>query len=162
MGVKIIGEIVDDLGAAKSWSLLPPMHTSPLVADPRLNALLELLIPSDDQPGAARAEVASFVVGAWKQRLGLEQAAAALDALDAEARAMRGAPFTQLDGDDAAALISKLETGRAQTRWEGTLDPSTFIAELVDLTFQGFYGAANGEPRRAPGWAVVGYTPRAE
>ena len=138
-------------------TVLPP----PPSRDKRLLALVEALIPTDDSPGATLANLDRDIESHWAD-CGAERLQArvgALDRLDAEARARTGRSFAELDGQEAAGLVGEVESGQTRVDWPEDCPAEEFIAEVIQLAYEGFYGRPARDGREPAGWALLGYQP---
>lgn len=116
----------------------------------RLRAVLDRIIPADDDPGALDLGTDGFVRAALGRDAAalLPAVAAGLTTLDAEAQGRFGVAFTALPADYRDVLLG--EHGGA----------SWFVA-LAELTAEGFYAdPANGGNRDARSWTMIGYAHR--
>lgn len=108
-----------------------------------LRAVLDTIIPRDNDPGATDLGVDGFVLAI----LGAERAADE-PAIRAGLEGLAAQQFASLD---AAARTERLE-GVAAEPW---------FALLAELAAEGYYAdPGNGGNRGARSWAMVGYEPR--
>ncbi len=128
----------------------------------QLRAVLDRLIPADDQPGALAAGVDLYVL----RQLAGDAAgdapfiAAGLALLDDEANTLYAANgFADLDAERADAMLSDIERGVVRCQW-APHEPGRFFERLVELAHEGFYAdPANGGNRDGVAWILLGYEP---
>lgn len=128
-----------------------------------LQAAVNRLIPADDYPGAWEAGVGEYLARQFEGDLqpAVETYRAALDGLDAEARAQYGSGFAELDTAQQDALLQVVEQGAVTTAW--TVPPDKFLRLLVEHTAQGYYShPLHGGNRDARSWEMVGFSNRTE
>ncbi len=138
-----------------------PARTTDVTRDKRLLGLVETLVPTDDGPGAALANLDRYVETCWAGG-GAERLAArrgALARLDAEARARTGSSFAELDYAEASGVVAELERGQTRVPWPDDFPAEQFVAEVVQLAHEGFYGLPAGDGSEPAGWALLGYQP---
>jgi gluconate 2-dehydrogenase gamma chain len=135
-----------------------PLETlTPVEAD-ILDAIVARLIPTDSNgPGATEAKAARYIDRALGGALASsrDNYRAGLAAVDAYARASKGAPFTQLSTQNQDAVLSDVERDAA-TGFSG--GSAAFFNLLLGHTIQGtfcdpFYGGND----RFVGWDLIGY-----
>lgn len=117
------------------------------------------IVPADDFPSAWEAGAGTYVSRqlAGDASAQIDNVAAGLDALEAEAQASHGLGFIALDGAQQDALLTRLERRQLDTIW--SVDPADFFALLVTLTMEGFYAdPGNGGNREAVSWRMIGFT----
>ena len=128
-----------------------------------LRALVDRLIPADEDPGALAAGTDAFILALLDGDCAAEAPAlsAGLDQLEAEATTRHGQSFALLPAAAQDALLSALEQNRPATLWPESLAAAKFFHRMVDLTAEGFYAdPANGGNRNAASWRMIGYDPR--
>jgi len=105
--------------------------------------LTELIIPSDERPGAREAGVAEFVdfmvahdrERQYKFRTGITW-------LNAHSERLRGRPFVELSEEHQASILEPLAY-KAKYR-EGEEDGREFFSSIKELTAMGFYSSEIG------------------
>jgi hypothetical protein len=135
--------------------------TSNVARDKRLLRLVDTLIPSDDGPGATLANLDCYVESHWAE-CGAERLKARLSALarlEAEARVRTGRSFAELNNEEAACVVGELERGETRAAWPEDFPAEQFIAEVIQLAHEGFYGSWAGDAREPAGWVLLGYQP---
>jgi choline dehydrogenase-like flavoprotein len=118
-------------------------------------AFIDRIVPPDDFPSASQAglvddlaaDAAGEQAGVWSARL-----TPGFAALAGELTGRGLGPFRALDPAGQDALIEDLLAGRTSTTWP--VDAAEFVATLIELVAEKYYGARN-----APGWSMVGYHP---
>jgi len=123
-----------------------------------LRAAFNRIIPPDDFPGGWEAGVGDYLFRQFDRDLKgmIETYAHGLDALDAEAQAVYGSGFAQLNADAQDSLLSQIESGLVRTEWP--LDPTAFFRILVDHSMEGFYSDPdNGGNRNTVSWTMIGF-----
>lgn len=116
----------------------------------RLRAVIDRIIPADQDPGALDLGADDYVAAqlAGEAREFAEDIFAGLEALDLAGRVNYQAAFAALPPPQQDALLSAVE----MQPW--------FLA-LAELTAEGFYAdPANGGNRGARSWAMIGYEHR--
>jgi hypothetical protein len=123
-----------------------------------LKALINAIIPPDDDPGGWDAGVGDYLrrqferdlkhlVGVYEQ---------GLDSVSAEAKAVNGKNFADLTPNKQEALLAKIEQGRVQTSWQ--VDPASFFAMAAEHCAEGFYSdPGNGGNRNSAAWKMIGF-----
>jgi len=123
-----------------------------------LEAVTARLIPSDASgPGAKEARAAHYIDRALAGPLSGFRAnyTAGLAALDAYARAKKGAPFPQLSAADQDAVLTDVQTGAA-TGFPAA--SSIFFALVRSHTIEGtFSDPYYGGNANFVGWDLIGY-----
>lgn len=125
-----------------------------------LRAVVDRIVPADEHPSGWEAGGGDFLAAMFSGDL-RDRAAdleAGLQLLDAEASDRHaGTSFADLSGEQQDALIADLLAGRTRVAWSGVA-ADEFMALLVSLTAQGFYGDPdNGGDREGASWNMVGY-----
>jgi gluconate 2-dehydrogenase gamma chain len=127
-----------------------------------LAAACDQIVPPDDWPGAAEADVVRFLDRqlATRERDQLETWQRGVRGLEATARQGTGKGFTELSSEEQTMLLKEIEAGEAPAAaWEG-LDPQAFFARLVRYTMMGFYGdPRHGGNRQHVSWRMLGVPP---
>jgi len=126
-----------------------------------LRAAIDCLIPPDEFPGGWEAGVGDYLLRQFERDLrpGLEMYRAALDALEQEAQARAGRPFTELPPKAQTALLEQIEHGHVVTAW--AIAPENFFRQFVDHVMEGYYGdPGNGGNRNAISWRMIGFEVR--
>jgi len=126
-----------------------------------LRAAIDCLIPPDEFPGGWEAGVGDYLLRQFERdlRSSLERYRIGLDALDQEAHARAGQPFTELTPKAQTALLEQLEQGQVVTAW--AIAPENFFRQLVDHAMEGYYGdPGNGGNRDASAWKMIGFEVR--
>src|SRR5690242_264335 len=107
-----------------------------------LQALVERLIPADSDPSGWQAGAGAFLARILTTDLqgSAPLVAAGLDLLQQEAHARHaGADFADLAPTAQDALITALLAGQTTVDW-AAVPPDQFMALLIRLAAQGFYG----------------------
>ena len=126
-----------------------------------LRALVDRIIPADDFPSGWQAGVGDYLAGQFERDLRpqLDRYRAGLDALEAEAQAVSGAAFAELDAADQDALLTRIEAGAVTTAWP--IDPAAFFRAAVEHAMEGFYSdPGNGGNRDGLSWRMIGFEVR--
>jgi hypothetical protein len=135
--------------------MLSPAHTL------TLRALLNRIIPPDEDPGAWEAGVGDYLLRQLDGdlRAEVDHYRAGLEALEAEALAMAGSAFSALSPAMQDALLRRVEAGEVAHAWP--VDPAQFFALAVQHAIEGYYAdPANGGNRDAASWRMIGFVPR--
>ena len=123
-----------------------------------LEAIVARLIPTDENgPGAAEARAAHYIDHALTGPLAASRAAysAGLAAVDAYARASKGAPFAKLSAKDQDGVLSDMEKNTATGF---TPSSSVFFNLLRSHTIEGtFCDPYYGGNANFVGWELIGY-----
>jgi Gluconate 2-dehydrogenase subunit 3 len=124
-----------------------------------LNAIVERLIPSDDQaPGAREAQAARYILNALAAdyRRHVDEYIAGLDDIDAYARNTYSAPFTALEPAHQDAILAEFE--RAMPAHDAPT-PRSFFDLLLRHTREGvFCDPRWGGNADRVGWSLIGYS----
>lgn len=125
-----------------------------------LRALLDRLIPPDEDPGAWDAGVGDYLARQFAADLRdyvlIYQVA--LDALDAEARAAGAPGFAEMPPNSQDALLRRVEAGQVSTAWP--IDPARFFQAAVEHAVEGYYSdPGNGGNRDETSWRMIGFLP---
>ena len=123
-----------------------------------LRAVINAIIPPDDDPGALEGGVETYLLRQFERDLSSFAAvyAQGLLAIDAEALALVGKHFIDLAPDSQEAMLVRIEQGNVQTDW--AIDPVSFFAALVEHCAEGFYSdPGNGGNRDGAAWKMIGF-----
>lgn len=123
-----------------------------------LRAIVERLIPADDDPGAAEAGAHEFIASELSTpyfESSREGVAEALDGLDELARERDALPFAELDAEHRDALLIGLQVNDLEADgWNG----ERTLEFLLSLTCEGFLGdPVYGGNRDQAGWRLIGF-----
>jgi gluconate 2-dehydrogenase gamma chain len=124
-----------------------------------LAAIVDQIIPPDQDPGASWAGVVNYIdcqlcgpyqAHQWTYRLGLS-------GVDQTSRALYGKIFAEIESQRQIELLHQLENAKASgTIWK-QLSSSDFFGMVVDHTMQGFYGdPRHGGNREGVSWKMLG------
>src|SRR5262245_169995 len=104
-----------------------------------LHALMDRIIPPDEDPGAWDAGVGDYLARQFERDLrdSVDFYRAGLDALEAEARAGASASFASLSAAEQDALLRRVEAGHVAQPW--TVDPARFFQTVVQHVGEGYY-----------------------
>lgn len=133
------------------------MHLS-LQQQATLRALLDRIVPPDDEPGAWDAGVGDYLARQFEADLSeqVEHYRAGLDALSAEALARHGMAFETLAAEQQDALLRAIEAGDTVTAWP--LSPESFVGMAARHAAEGYYSdSGNGGNRHERSWAMIGF-----
>jgi hypothetical protein len=122
-----------------------------------LEALVNRVIPPDDDPGGWEAGVGDYLFKQFERDLKalVPVYALGLDALDAEAREA-GQRFAELPVEVQDSLLWLVEAGEVRTAWG--VDPVSFFRMVVDHCAEGFYAdPGNGGNRDGVSWKMIGF-----
>ena len=123
-----------------------------------LEAIVARLIPTDETgPGAAEARAAHYIDRALSGPLASSRTAysAGLAAVDAYARALKGAPFANLSAKDQDSILSDMEQNTATGF---TPNSAAFFNLLRTHTIEGtFCDPYYGGNANFVGWDLIGY-----
>ena len=125
-----------------------------------LRALMDRIIPPDEDPGAWDAGVGDYLAMQFERDLRDTEATyrVGLDALEAEAIASARAGFTALPAAEQDALLGRVEAGRVSHNWP--IDPAAFFQLVVQHVAEGYYSnPANGGNRDEQAWRMIGFVP---
>jgi gluconate 2-dehydrogenase gamma chain len=147
------GDVLAQVASARA-----PLETlTPAEAD-TLDAIVARLVPTDATgPGATEAKAARYIDRALGGALAPFRDAyrAGLAAVDAYARASKGAPFAKLSAQNQDAVLTDMEMNAATGFTPGS---AAFFNVVLGHTIQGtfcdpFYGGND----RFVGWDLIGY-----
>ncbi|GAB4246547.1 MAG: hypothetical protein Kow00109_22660 [Acidobacteriota bacterium] len=120
-----------------------------------LEAVVDRIIPPDEDPGAAWAGVVRFIdlqlVSYYQHHRDTYRRG--LAALAETARRLTGKEFTDLGPAEQDALLRRVESGDVPQEAWGEVGAGSFFSLLIDHTMQGFYGP----PRHGGNRALVSY-----
>jgi gluconate 2-dehydrogenase gamma chain len=146
------------IAAAGQAAAREPLDTLSAVEARTLDAIVARLIPTDENgPGAAEARAARYIDRALGGALAGSREAYrnGLAAVDAYARAAKGAPFAQLPAADQDAILLDVEAGIPPGF---TPDAATFFTLIRTHTVQGtFCDPYYGGNANFVGWDLIGY-----
>ena len=135
-----------------------PLETLAATEADTLEAIVARLIPTDENgPGAAEARAAHYIDRALGGALAgsLDAYRTGLAAVDAHARATRGAPFARLAAQDQDAVLTDMERNTAAGF---APDALTFFNLVRAHTLQGtFCDPYYGGNANFVGWELIGY-----
>ena len=123
-----------------------------------LRSVVDCVIPSDDFPGAYDAGVCDFIERLLQTDLAddAEFFRAGIDAIEAEALARFGKPFTDVGPSEQTSMLADIESGAVKTPWP--IPPSRFFTMLVHTTVEGYYSdPQQGGNRGAISWVMIGF-----
>jgi gluconate 2-dehydrogenase gamma chain len=144
--------------AANQTAAREPLETLTAVEAATLDAIVARLIPTDENgPGAVEARATRYIDRALGGALADSREAyrTGLAAVDAYARASRGAPFVQLSSADQDAILVQMESNAAAGF---TPDAATFFNLVRTHTIQGtFCDPHYGGNANFVGWDLIGY-----
>lgn len=126
-----------------------------------LRALVNRIIPADDDPGGWEAGVGDYLAGQFNRDLRHVESlyALGLESLDAEARSVFFQPFDRLPDSLQDELLTRIEAGRVATLW--VVQPAAFFVMVVNHCAEGFYSdPGNGGNRDGVAWKMVGFEVR--
>lgn len=124
-----------------------------------LAAICDLIIPPDEDPGAAWAGVVNYVdrqlCGPLRHlRNSYRQGIAAVNR---SSRVLYGANFVALAETKQVELLSLMEQGRAPSEAWKPISSVEFFTLLLDQTMQGFYGdPRHGGNHAGASWKMLG------
>ncbi len=114
-----------------------------------LGALVDLIIPTTDTPGAKDAGVPVFIdklLRDWVESEDRVRFQAGLAAVDEEMQETHGVAFREATPEQQNALLTRLDQEAMQAREEGA-DPLPFFATLKEWTLVGYYTSEIGAAR---------------
>jgi len=123
-----------------------------------LAAIVDQIIPPDQDPGASWAGVLDYVD---RQLCGPHQNLQdtyrqGLANIDQSSRTLCGRLFADLDSNHQADLLQQLEHDKAPSSIWNKLSSSDFFATVVDHTMQGYYGdPRHGGNRDGVSWKML-------
>jgi hypothetical protein len=126
-----------------------------------LRALIDRIIPADQDPGGWDAGVGDYLMRQLQGDLKHLHAMyrAGLDALDAEAQQVCGQSFDLLPAAVQDDLLRSVEAGKVDTAW--AVDPVQFFGFVVQHCAEGFYSdPGQGGNRDQVAWRMIGFEVR--
>ena len=140
-------------GARSPWRFLTAEEAQTLAA------ICERIIPADQDPGAAWADVVNFMdiqlCGPYRRFRSTYRRGVA--GIDDSSRSLFGKKFVQLRQVDQEAVLAALDKGSAPGETWKRLSPREFFDLLVTHTMQGFYGdPRHGGNRDGVCWKMLG------
>ena len=123
-----------------------------------LRALMNRIVPADDFPNAWDAGVGDYLARQFERDLKsqLDLYHLGLDALDAEAQAVAGKDFAELDDSTQDAILTRLEAGHVKSSWQ--VGPAKFFHTVVEHVTEGYYSdPGNGGNRDSIAWQMIGF-----
>jgi gluconate 2-dehydrogenase gamma chain len=151
----------DDAAPAAAPTQAVPLETLETLTTTEaatLDAIAARLIPTDENgPGAVEARATRYIDRALGGALGDSREAyrSGLAAVDAYARASKGAPFAQLSAADQDAILTQMESNVAAGF---TPDAATFFNLVRTHTIQGTFGDPYyGGNASFAGWDLIRY-----
>lgn len=121
-------------------------------------ALVDLIIPDTDTPGAGAAGVPEFIdmlLTDWMEPEERERFLSGLADVDAHARQQYGEAFLELGSEGQIALLTILDR-ESYTEERYFQAPPTFFGMLKDLTLAGYYTSEVGATRELQWIAAPG------
>ncbi len=125
-------------------------------------ALMDRIIPADEDPSAWDAGVGDYLAGQFERDLrdAVPVYQAGLAALEAEALASAHTSFAALPAAEQDALLRRVEAGSVVHTWP--IDPVAFFQSVVQHVVEGYYSnSANGGNRDERAWRMIGFVPGA-
>ncbi len=127
-----------------------------------LQALVDRIIPPDEDPGGWEAGVGDYLLRQFEGDLkdALERYRQGLDALDVEAQTVAGKHFAaSRSRRPRMRLLTQIEQGKVQTEWP--LDPAAFFSMACHHCAEGYYSdPGNGGNREGIVWQMIGFEVR--
>ncbi|MCB0130249.1 MAG: gluconate 2-dehydrogenase subunit 3 family protein [Caldilineaceae bacterium] len=123
-------------------------------------ALVDALLPADQDVGGWQAGVGDYLAQHWDDALADQQGSIqqGLRALAGESQHRWGNDFAALTLAQQTALLQELEAGNTGIIWPRPAPD--FVLQMAMLVAEGFYGdPANGGNRAQCSWQMVGYRP---
>jgi gluconate 2-dehydrogenase gamma chain len=123
-----------------------------------LAAIVDQIIPPDQNPGAAWAGVVNYIdrqlCGPFQNLQNIYRHG--LAGVDESSRFVYGRLFADLDSNQQVDLMHRLESGHAPgTIWQ-QFSSSEFFSYVVDHTMQGYYGdPRHGGNREGVSWQML-------
>lgn len=122
-----------------------------------LQAVVDRLMPADDEPGALEAGAADYIANEWRSYYFAESREAAvggLDAIDDLARRELGRPFAEASPEARDELLRSFQTGQQTIRG---VNGQRMVEFFLSMTLEGFLGhPVYGGNRDEMGWRVFG------
>ena len=126
-----------------------------------LEALVNRIIPADDDPGGWEAGVGDYLLRQFERDLKpqFQMYVLGLDALDSEAQAVYEQSFDHLSASAQDELLGQIEAGKVTTLW--IVDPAVFFRTVVDHCAEGYYSdPGNGGNKDGVSWKMIGFEVR--
>ena len=123
-----------------------------------LRAVVDLLVPADEFPGAYEAGVCDYLERLLQTDLAESATVfwSGLDHLEAETQARFRRRFPELSHDDQLTILAAIEAGAVTTAW--SVAPVRFFAMLVNTTAEGYYSdPEQGGNRDRVSWVMTGF-----
>ncbi len=123
-----------------------------------LQALINRILPADDDPGGWEAGVGDYLFAQFERDLKslLPLYEVGLAALDAEAQVGYGFGFVQISPSEQDALLTRVEVGAVAAVW--AVDPIVFFRRVVNHCAEGYYSDPdNGGNKAAASWTMIGF-----
>ena len=121
----------------ESWSYLQEVEAR------ILGAMLDRIIPADEDPGAREAGVIYFIdrqlAGPYKRHQ--QDYRSGLRRVQATSESIHGKPFEELSPVDQTAILERLEKNDVPQEIWTELSAASFFNLVVDHAMQGFYGS---------------------
>ncbi|MCY0876031.1 MAG: GMC family oxidoreductase [Firmicutes bacterium] len=130
-----------------------------MIPEAILTAALDRLIPADAWPSATQAGALVYLKRRFAEDADIwtDLLKPGLLALNADAWARHGGPFTDLISGDQDALLHDLEAGR-MNHWP--VSCQSFFTTLMKLAMEGYYASPlSGGNRDGVSWDMLGYRP---
>jgi gluconate 2-dehydrogenase gamma chain len=124
-----------------------------------LAAVVDQLIPPDQDPGATWAGVVNYIdlqlAGHYRKHR--ETYRKGIAGVDETSRALAGNKFVDVPDEKQIAVLKALESGHAPGDTWNRLPPRQFFTLVLTHTMQGFYGdPRHGGNREGVGWKMLG------
>jgi hypothetical protein len=126
-----------------------------------LHALVNRVIPPDEDPGGWEAGVGEYLFRQFERDLKslLPMYVLGLDALDAEAQAIYRLSFDHLPTLVKDELLTRIEAGKVVTLW--SVNPVIFFNTVVAHCAEGYYAdPGNGGNIGGVSWSMIGFEVR--
>ncbi len=123
-----------------------------------LEALVDVIVPATDTPGAREAGVVVFidtVLSSWLDPEDRDRFLAGLAEIDTAAQASQGNAFRSLEPDRQLAFLTQLDADASSAGGAGS-GPPPFFAGLKQLTLVGYYTSEVGATQELQWMAVPG------
>lgn len=123
-----------------------------------LEAAVNRIIPPDQFLGGWDGGVGSYLERQFEGDLRdkVEVYALGLDALNAEAVAILGKDFDELDTEAQDRVLIQIEQGIVKTDWP--VDAAVFFRMMVDHSMEGYYSdPGNGGNQTTASWKMIGF-----
>ena len=126
-----------------------------------LRALIDNIIPPDEDPGGWETGVGNYLFHQFERDLRplLPLYVLGLEALEAEAQAVYHLSFDRLTAHKQGELLSNIEIGKVVTPW--LIDPIAFFRMAVEHCAEGYYSDPdNGGNQGGASWKMIGFEVR--